>query len=61
MTASAAAPALVLLALSAAFAVAGTRHPVDDVAKKQLDDLVASEDYLAVFWCKFLPIFSWSS
>lgn len=29
------------------------RQAVEEVTKKQLDALLKSEDYLAVFWCKF--------
>ena len=28
------------------------RQEVDEVTKKQLDTLIKTEDYLAVFWCK---------
>ena len=28
------------------------RQSVEEVTKRQLDSLLKSEDYLAVFWCK---------
>ena len=28
------------------------RQDVEEVTKKQLDSLIKTEDYLAVFWCK---------
>ena len=30
----------------------GRRLDVEEVTKRQLDTLIKTEDYLAVFWCK---------
>ena len=32
----------------------GRRLDVEEVTKRQLDTLIKTEDYLAVFWCKSL-------
>ena len=32
------------------------RQEVEEVTKRQLDTLIKSEDYLAVFWCKYIFI-----
>ena len=32
--------------------VDGKRQPIEEIAKRQLDSLLQTEDYLAVFWRK---------
>ena len=43
---------LLLLAISAPLTYA-RRQDVEEVTKRQLDSLLKTEDYLAVFWGKF--------
>jgi hypothetical protein len=53
-------PNLTLLSLAAAVAAvlsfsglaAAKRQQIDEIAKRQLDQLITTEDYLAVFWRK---------
>ena len=42
---------VVVIALASPVAWA-KRQDVEEVTKRQLDSLLKSEDYLAVFWCK---------
>lgn len=32
--------------------VEGSRRHIENISKKQLDDLLKTQDYLAVTWCK---------
>ena len=44
---------VVVLVLALATSVSwAKRQDVEEVTKRQLDSLLKSEDYLAVFWCK---------
>jgi len=37
----------------------GKRQQIEEIAKRQLDTLLQTEDYLAVFWRKFRSGFCW--
>ncbi len=50
-------PLLLLLLLPLPPPARSRRQAVEDVTKKQLEGLLDSEDYLAVFWCKHSSYF----